>query len=197
MGAGYVGVGMACEEACRIILSSDGYAKLVKIGEDECEPCDFDATAYRDEVYSILRDREVPYVERLSHIADSFSVSPSVLSDGEWRDVLSSLEFLDGGAADRFSHYSSELFSCEWDVMLERALAYFVYRHASGAKSYFEFRTGLGFALFCERLLASVAVAEEIRDKAELFALARVISEEIEYSSDNTDAIRAEIEFAL
>ena len=78
-----VGLGMSCEEACRIILSSDGYADFAKIGDDECDIPDFDVIPYRDALYSILSDRGVPYTERLSRISERFSVSPALLSDGE------------------------------------------------------------------------------------------------------------------
>ena len=192
-----VGLGMSCEEACRLILSTDGYADIARIGDAECETVDFDITPYRDELYSILSDRSVSYPERLLRIAKRFEISPSAISDGEWRSTLLTLEYLGEGSAERFSHYSSDVVLGEWDVMLERALAYFVYRHASGAKDELEFRTGVGFALFCERLLASVARAEGISSAAEFSDLARLVSVEIEYSSDNTDVIRAEIEFAV
>ena len=192
-----VGLGMSCEEACRIILSSDGYSEFIKIGEREGEICDFDVADYRTEVYSILSDRKMPYGERLSRIAKTFSASPGMLSDFEWRELIASLEYLDLRSASRFSRYSSDMADSTWEIMLERALAYFVFRHVSGAKSYFEFRTGLVFALFCERLLASVAHTEGIISESDFIMLARRISEEIEYSTDNTDAILAEIEFAL
>lgn len=192
-----VGLGMSCEEAARIILSSDGYSELVKVGEGECTECEFDALPYRREVYSILSDRKIAYTERLNAIAERFSVSTKLLSDSEWRDVISSLEYLDSESCERFSRYSSDVFESAWECELERALAYFVYRHASAAKSYEEFRTGLGFAMFCERLLASLAREEKVVSFDDFALLARLISEEIEYSSDNTDVIMSEIEFAM
>ena len=192
-----VGLGVSCEEACRIILSSDGYSDIIRIDDSDCDRVEYDALTPRRELFSILSDRSVPYTERLTRIHARFSVSAAVLSDGEWREVISSLEYLGCDSEARFLHYSSLLSGSRWDTVLERALAYFVYRHVSIAKSDVEFRTGVGFALFCERLLASVAACENISAEDELFELARLISEEIEYSSDNTDSIMAEIELAL
>ena len=192
-----VGLGMSCEEACRIILTSDGYADILRIGEDEGEIVDFNVGDFRSEAYSILSDKNLKYSEKLSLIEKRFLVAPTLLSDGEWREVISSLEFLADTSQKRLSSYSSAICDSIWERELERALAYFIYRHASGAKSYVEFRTGLGFALFCERLLASVAQAEGISEFSDFIDLARLVSEEIEYSSDNTDALMAEIEFAL
>jgi lysine-N-methylase len=186
-----VGLGASCEEAARIILSSDGYCDIVKIGEEVCEPLDFDALPLRDAVYAILSNRDKPYTERLYEIYKAFSVSPALLSDLEWRSVLSSLEYLDGEDKELFQCFSSDIISTEYDIVLERALAYFVYRHASSAENTEEFRIRIGFALVLERLLASCIKATNI-PAAELL---RTISEEIEYSEDNTERIINEIYF--
>ena len=53
----------------------------------------------------------------------------------------------------------------------------------------------MGLSLFCERLLASIAKAEGIQNITAFIRLARIVSEEIEYSEDNTEAIR--FEFSL
>ena len=53
-----VGLGMACEEACRLILSSDNYCELVEVGETEDLSFDppFDIKPLRDRIYSVLSD---------------------------------------------------------------------------------------------------------------------------------------------
>ncbi|MBO7303601.1 MAG: flagellin lysine-N-methylase [Clostridia bacterium] len=192
-----VGLGASCEEACRTILSSDEYRDIIEIGKEEAEPVDFDAPALREKVYSVLSERNKPYTERLSEIYEKFSVRPSLLSDREWQKLLSSLEYLDEGNKKLFSSFSSDLAPLKQDLILERALAYFIYRHASSAKSTEEFRTGLTFALFCERLLASSIKAQEKTEDTSAAEIMRVISEEIEYSTLNTDTLLSEIEFAL
>ena len=191
-----VGLGMSCEEACRIILSSDGYAEMEKIGEAEALESEFEAVTLRKELYSVLSAREKPYSERICEICERFSVSTELLSDGEWREVIESLEYLDEGSRELFSHYSSDACKLD-DVRLERAFAYFVYRHTSGAKSLLEFRTGLGLALFLSRLLASLVISKGAVSDGEWIELARLISEEIEYSTDNSDAIISEFELLI
>ena len=188
-----VGLGASCEEAARILLSSDGYRDIESIGEDFGEPLDFDVFPLRDKLYSILSNTDKPYAERLFEIYESFSVSPAVLSDCEWREVLSSLEYLNPESKSVFASYSSDVAQTKSDIILERALAYFAYRHASSAESAEDFRMRLGFALVLERLLASCIKATNIP----AVELLRTISEEIEYSVDNTDALIAEMEFAL
>ncbi len=185
-----VGLGMACEEACRLILTSDGYGEMLEIGEAEGrEEADYDSRVLRKRVYSLLSDRKTPYNQRLNAIYGEFAVSPSDISDNAWRELLSSLEYLDNAHRGLFSHYSSELFNCaEKENTLERALAYFVYRHCTAALCEDEFRAALGFCLFCERLLASLLQ----NGGEDAVTLARVISEELEYSEDNTEAIMFE-----
>ena len=52
-----------------------------------------------------------------------------------------------------------------------------------------DFRLRLGFCLFCERLFASLICAEGVDPFYDIAALASVISEEIEYSDENTTAL--------
>ena len=60
-----------------------------------------------------------------------------------------------------------------------------------------EFCAGLGFALVCERLLASMVCAQEGITLDGVLELARILSEELEYSEDNTDTIRSVFEEVL
>ena len=192
-----VGLGASCEEACRIILSSDDYLSFIKIGDKRVEEVDFDAPVFRDKVYSILSRKDTPYTARLKEIRDVFSICPSLISDSDWRKIIASLEYLNESHKELFLTYSSSLRTEGEEKSLERALAYFIYRHASCAKSYAEFRTALTFALFCERLLASTLRSLKNTESGGAEEILRIISEEIEYSIDNTDTLMAEIEFAL
>ena len=186
-----VGLGISCEEACRIILGSDGYREMTVIGEDNEEAdAEFDSVAEREKVFSILSDSDIPYAERLCAIAKEYSASPTRLTDVEWRSILDGLEYLDSGARVLFMSYSSDVRTPKAaEKVLERALAYFIYRHASPAENAEEFRASIGFALFAERLLCSISSADNIFDRA------RIISEEIEYSEENSDALKTEFLF--
>ena len=187
-----VGLGMSCEEACRIILSSDHYADFCEIGEVD-EPFDsdeweFDATAEREKTYSLLSDLSLSRSKKLALIEEKYSISPKNVSDNRWRERLGALEYLDEAHRSVFAVYTSDPeVKKEFEKPLERALAYFIFRHCSSAFDESEFCKALGLSLFLERLLASTS-----RD-ADLDALlenARMISEELEYSEDNTDAVK-------
>ena len=179
---------MACEEACRLILRSDCYDEIAELdGEDEeVEATAFDPTAHRTFIYSILKKRNFPYGDRLHAIYKEYGVSPLRLSDEEWGTLINDLEYLDPAHKEMFLCYSSSApINKEHEVYLERALAYFIYRHCTEAYDYEELCARLGFCLFCERLLCSLLSHNE----KNVFLYSRIISEELEYSTDNTEAI--------
>ena len=184
-----VGLGMCCEEACRLILAAKDYTTLYPVGElpDEERP-DFDAVALRAEVLAILSDASLPYTERLARIGSAFGVSPDRVGDDAWRGLLASLEYMSEESRALFGCYSSSAKApLEMQKPLERALAYFIYRHCTPARDGAEFAAALGMCLLCERLLASVLQQGTLP----LHEAARLISEELEYSEDNTDALKA------
>lgn len=187
-----VGLGLSCEEACRIILSFDEYAEMIGIDDvsEESDAPGFDAIACREDIYSILTDPSLTYSEKLCKISAEYGVSSEIRSDDEWRALLASLEYLDESHRQLFASYSSDAAaSPKLEKILIRALAYFVYRHCSPAIDTDDFRASLGFCLFCERLLASIATEENVLDRA------RILSEELEYSEENTEALKLEFAF--
>lgn len=186
-----VGIGMSCTEAARIILSSPDYAEMECVGESDCEPdlIDFNGRAYREDIYRILTDRSRDYSERLNEIYRKYGIS--VGDDGVLLEALGSMEYLDDSHRDQFMKYSMERRADGNDEYLERFLAYFIYRHCTEAFDPDDFRSRLAFCLFCERLFSSLIVSENASSLSDISVLARIISEEIEYSYENTAALTA------
>ena len=184
-----VGLGLACEAACSLILFSDDFDKMVEIEELDGTPDTnvFDATVLRARVYALLGDHSLSYEERFARISAEFGVSPAIRSDNAWCELLAGLEYLDEEHLGLFMLYGSDADVLpEQKAWLCRALAYFVYRHCSAAENAQDFAASLGLAMFFERLLASlIAAGHDALDAA------RIISEELEYSEDNTDTIRS------
>ena len=67
---------------------------------------------------------------------------------------------------------------------LTRLLAYFIYRHSSESIDADEFKASVGFALLLTKLISSISDSETIEN------IARIVSEEIEYSEENTEIIK-------
>ena len=188
-----VGIGAVCEAAAELILECRDYRAMILLGETDGEPyeMDFDAPAARARVYSVLSDSSLPYKQRLRTLWEGYGVAPERLTDKEWRELLLKLEYMNEEHKILFSsHYSSNPdYPAEEEEHLERFLAYLIYRHTGAVESEAEFRSALGFAFFLERLLASLLSHNSEACTSELV---RIISEELEYSEDNTEAISLE-----
>ena len=181
-----VGIGMSCPEAARVILASPNYYVFEEIGEMEADDSEleFDGSTERGRVFDILRDHSTDYGSRLEKIYQEYEIFEE--GDDLWLSKIGSLEYLDGEHEKLFMKYSSKSRAEGNDEYLERALAYFIYRHCTEAIDLEDFCVRLNFCLFCERLLSSLTAAEGADSLARIAALASVISEEIEYSDDNT-----------
>ena len=87
-----VGLGMACEEACRLILTCSEPA-ILPIGETEEEALPtFDTASARDRIYATLFDTALPYTDRLCKIARMYDISLSRRTEGDWRALFSFLD---------------------------------------------------------------------------------------------------------
>lgn len=178
-----VGLGMSCEEACRIILNSDYFDHIISIGEVPGEPdvLGFDATLERERVFKMLTDDEIGFEEKIGYMCDYYDL---YLDTEQICPVLNSLEYLDKSHRDLFSKFQLERYDQKCEMKLTRALAYFVYRHCSEAEDFDEFSISLSFAILCTYLIASISNEENIDD------MARIVSEEIEYSTDNIELLK-------
>ena len=179
-----VGLGMSCPEAARIILSSPDYTELEEIGnvDAEADVIDFDGRAERKKIYEILKSPD-GYTARLNCIYNEYAIDAG--DDVEWLKILDSLEYLSTDHKALFMNYSSARRPVGEDGHLERFLAYLIYRHCTEAFDYDDFCARLSFCLFCERLLASLICL----DASDTVTLASIVSEELEYSEDNTLAL--------
>ena len=165
-------------------------------GCDGADTEEFDSISHRTKIYTVISDRSIPYPERLRTLYNMYDISPSQKTDAEWQEILSSLEYLESEDKEVFSVYSSQIDEpSEYDVYLERALAYFIYRHASGAADDVELREVLALSAFLERLYFSIIKSEHPDSLEQLVCIARTVSEEIEYSEENTEKIKLELYF--
>ena len=183
-----VGLGMSCPEAARIILASPDYLSMVEIGEvDSDGEIEFNGRIMRGEVYAVLSDASLGYNERLAKIYRDYGIS--IGDDEVWLEKLSTLEYLDDKHRNLFMNYSSSRRPTGFDQYLERFLAYLIYRHCTEAFDAGDFVLRLSFCLFCERLAASMIVSEGASSLCEVAGFTSIISEELEYSEENTEAL--------
>jgi len=177
-----VGVGMSCEEACRIILNSDDYDVFDIVSEDigKVEIIDFDAVKERERVYKIIKDDALDFYNKIGMICDYYDI---VLDDELIVNAFAALEYIDNSRKKLFSAFRSDRCDSIIETKVLRALAYFVYRHCTEALDLEEFAVSLSFSMLCSFLIASISNEKNIEE------MARIVSEEIEYSQDNTDKL--------
>ena len=183
-----VGLGMSCSEAARIILASPDYMSLEAVGEVFYDgKVEFNGRLMRDKVYATLSDSSLCYNDRLARIYGDFGIS---LGDDErWLKKLSEIEYLNERHRELFMNYSSVCRPADVDQYLERFLAYLIYRHCTEAFDDGDFASRLSFCLFCERLAASLTASVGASSLGEVAELTSIISEELEYSEENTEAL--------
>ncbi len=189
------GIGASCEEAARIILTSDDYGDFIEVEKasgDIPEETDLDTLAERSEIYELLSDRSVPYRERIAKIRKKYDLPENPHTTEEWREVLSELELLDESHRELISVGNTDSRE-EYSPYFERFLAYLIFRHASVAQSRDNLRARVGFSLFLSEMLENyTSVFSPTEQK--IIDATRIISEEIEYSEDNTASLIFEIE---
>lgn len=195
-GAWECGLGLACEEAARVVLACENYADFVKIAEpdDGFTPetgGDFNAFAYRAALYADLGKTEVPLAVRLAKIEHEYGLGV-MLSPEPYRALFAGLEYLNEPHRALFVQGYGTDFSPSGALSeaCERIFAYLIFRHASPAQDLADFAVAVSMAYALTRLFYSL-VSDACLPPAEC---ARVISEELEYSEENTAAIRAALE---
>ena len=181
-----VGVGMSCEAACKLILNSDNFDEFLIISEDDApiEITEFDAIAERQNLFEIIRDNKtaIGFGEKIEMIYDYYDV---YLDENDVRKTLWELEYLNPTHRELFSKFTThDIHDKSIEPELLRTLAYFIYRHCSEASDFDEFFVSLSFAIVCARLISSLSTKENI------YEIARIVSEEIEYSEQNIEAIK-------
>ncbi len=201
-----VGLGIVCEEACRLVLENEEPLALSKVGElDGDEPkdgeIDFDALPERDRIRAVIGGTG-SFDEKVAALKRAFEI-PVLYTLSEWFERFLALEILDGEWEELLRIVQSKMPTQKseknehYGIYYERLLAYFVYRHVSIADSLLNLRARLGFAILSVEVIRSLFEAETEQDKAvgtakapaKLIDLARRYSAEIEYSEDNRDEL--------
>lgn len=176
------GIGLCCEEAARIILEKIDKTSLVQTygGEETEEEQEF--FVWRDEVFSVVQNREIPFAERLEEISD-IKITEDLMSlykkleclDKGWRKMLEKIE--DGN--DYFG----------FDKPFEQLLTYFIFRHTKDGLYDGRYKERLDFSVLSLRIIRAIFQSLEQKTMENLTEISRMYSSEIEYCEENTEAI--------
>ncbi len=210
-----VGLGLVCEEACRLILTEDVPLSLIPIeaipdeglsfaggGEEENEVTDFDPLPLRDRIMAQIRAPGGSFAEKRAAIEAAFGLS-EIHTMAEWMEQFLSLEILDTAwkrllqDAQDAPLPPSSMSLDPFDPCYERLLAYFVYRHVSVAWSADNLLARLGFSILSVEMIRCLFERGGDHSPEALIDLSRRYSAEIEYSEENTAALIFEFECGL
>lgn len=184
-----IGLGLCCEEACRLILSQRAPMGLMRTddGKSTARPGkrEQDWLTRRDRLLSIAQDRRMSISDRMGRIMEADgNVELPELSFRQWVDALLALERMDESWTQLLKkRRDSSGFAAVDDTVQEQLLVYFLYRHY--LRSQREYARGVtAFCVLSTRLI--VLLCDRPEDICEV---ARLYSAEIEYSDENLDAL--------
>lgn len=187
-----IGLGLCCEEAARVMLTSESDDLVVL--EDDGEnrvlyPEEAMLLSKREELFAIARDRKLSIREREQAILAYAGRAPLCAKElyarlaplerleEDWGDVLATLPT----APD--TEPPHELIQA-----FERLLIYFLYRHLADSVEDDRFEARAAFAAHSVKALRLLCAANGNTLEV-LIDLARRYSSEIEYSDENIDAL--------
>ncbi len=197
------GIGIVCEEACRLVLGFDRPFSLKKVGKIDVCPSgktEYSALAERDRIISVIENTAYTFNQKLEILNKQFGIDVEIHSMNEWLDILLQLEILDEEWRDSLiSAKAKKAFNSQskFDKYYERLLSYLVYRHVTVAQSAENLRARLGFAMLGALTVKYLFEREECQSENKLFDFARLFSSEIEYSEENTALLILEFESAV
>ena len=198
-----LGLGLCCEEACRLILSKEEPTEFIT--EDDGE--DFELfedeeilLSLRDELFDIARDRRISVDNRCDEILEFLETALPSKSPKRWAEFLSGLEIMDEGWKDHLDELGkADSFAPipkEFQVSFEQLLVYFLYRHLAEAEDSSDLAARAAFAVLSVKIINTIFM-QMGGDLAVLCDICRRYSSEIEYSEENTEKILNAIDFYI
>ena len=194
-----VGLGLCCEEACRLILSNTDKFSLRVIEDNGPKEVLSDkeksALNLRDGIFKTLQNRKLSLEKILQLCASQFRLpttkqlyslfSPLERLDSEWDSLLellnADIEITDTALLEEYS------------TVFEQLAFYFIYRHFLDAALRDESAECVAFAVLSCRIISKLCAAYRNKNGSltldDIIEIARLYSSEIEYSEENTHAL--------
>ncbi len=188
------GLGLACEEAVRIILlEKDKFT--IEIPQDarlaETEKKFF---AKREEILLHLTDRNINIYERFSHLAEKFNFKFD-FSLELLLERYKSLEILDNSWVKEIEKLKDADFDFnifkrdEFQIVFEQLAVYFIFRHLAGSIEDGDYGKRVKFTLISCYIIGALFERNLPLSQEKMIDIVRMYSSEIEYAMENTEVI--------
>ncbi len=191
------GIGLSCEEACRIVLSKKEKTKLLydekilNLLTDEEKEFFF----LRNEIFEILQSKEISFIEKTEKILSKNSVELKKIPFSFWKNFFITLECFDKSWSEKlknakcFSFDEILKFINNFENIFEKLTVYFIFRHLQKSLDDMMFEERLSFCFLCSFMIAFISINEKNPCESDILKNARMFSNEIEYSEENTLAV--------
>ena len=176
------GLGLCCEEVCRLLNEGSEHLIFNISGEDE--GAEDALLGLRDEIYSILREESISLTERTEKALKLFGVSPLGFDADELKGLYLGLERLDEAWTAKLKALRPVALEPGLSQMrYVRLMEYFIYRHFATALDEYEAMLRLQFAFLSVSMICALDMLTDDTEATRLY------SSEIEYSDENVDNI--------
>ncbi len=195
------GLGLYCEEACKIILSLNAKMKPVLVYKNKftkpLTPLEKKILALRKEALGIAQDRTRSISERLNLLEKLSKIDLNRKDFSAWAKIFDGLEKLNANK-DYFSFlHNLESFPVvtknDYSVCFEQVLSYLIYRHVSRAIDEIDSSVRLAFVVLSFKIIYCLFVF--LGDSLDaLIEACRFYTSTVELSDDNCFSLFNEIE---
>ena len=188
-----MGLGLCCEEACRLILENSDKVKLITAeddggGEALCEE-EAEFLAVRDKMLEIIQDRGAPFDARVQRLMTYCGLHRDPRTPAQWAEIYRGLERLDGdwdACLDRLAACDAFSVSGDRDTVWEQLAVYFLLRYTADSLDDGLLAPRVAFCLHAVSILRTLCAGT---DMAETCEICRMYSCEIEYSEENVESL--------
>ena len=186
-----LGLGLSCEEVCRVILSKKEPTEFIT--EDDGEEFDlFEdeeiVLSVREHLFDIAKDRSVSVDGRCEKILEFLETDLPRKSPTEWAGFFSDLEIMDEGWKSYLEALGKaeafEPVSDEYQIPFEQLLVYFLYRHIAEAEDSVDLAARGVFAVLGVKIINTL-FTQMGGGFSVLCDVCRRYSSEIEYCPEN------------
>lgn len=182
-----IGLGMTCEAAAEIILSSQEKT-IFNLPKDALE---ISLVGFREKLFNVLQDRTIAVDNRVDNM---LALIDAKLPSADWYGVFCGLERLD----HEWDSYLTRI-KCGIDIKkdttldtaYEQLLVYLIYRHFLDAQYDDMIKERVLFAALVYKVIKAMNTSDTL---SELIEIARLYSSEIEYSDENINILLSNLE---
>ena len=195
------GLGLYCENACKIILTNKTKMRPILVKNDKKDKpltkFEKQIFAFRKKAVAICQNRKLPIKQRLELLSELANIDLDKMTYTKWIDTYLGLEKLE------INDYSFENLKQTnefnkvqdgFELEFENLLSYLCYRHLSRAIDKLDLRIRLAFVILSFKMINQMFSLQSKKDLSSLIESARFYSSEIETNDENIFSLLDHIE---